>query len=587
MLPTDPQTFAQLSAAARQAPDPSAPLRPLGLYLMGDTATQFLATALRGEARAYGYDLAVTQADFDQVATETLDPSSGLYTTAAPYVLVFNAVSKLHRAWHDTPPGQRPHFAETRLHALADVYHRIAQRLPKTRVLLTNYPETDDGVWGNYANKLDLSFLYQLRKLNLHLMDLAAQHPNLWVLDLQRLQNRLGHERFFSPKLYVHGNVDVHLEALPAVARATLQTVAALQGQFHKCLILDLDNTLWGGVIGDDGMEGIQIGELGIGKAYSAVQRWALELKNRGIILAVCSKNTEHIAREPFERHPDMVLRPDDIAVFVANWENKADNIRYIQEVLNIGFDSMVYLDDNPFERNLVRQALPQITIPELPADPAEWPRHLAALNLFETASYTAADTERTRQYQAEAARLSAQRSYASIDEYLQSLDMVSECGPVDAFNTPRVAQLTQRSNQFNLRTLRYTDDDITRLRTSPQHIVRYYKLADKYGDHGLISALILAQQPNGTDWLIDTWVMSCRVLKRGVEHFIINDLVAEVRARGGQRLIGEYLPTPKNDIVARLYPDLGFAELEPARRWALDVTTHQPVTVYIRAQTA
>ena len=253
-----------------------------------------------------------------------------------------------------------------------------------------------------------------------------------------------------------------------------------------------MDNTIWGGVIGDDGMENIQIGELGMGHAFDRLQRWAKELKHRGIILAVCSKNEDDTAKRPFREHPDMTLRLEDIAVFVANWNNKADNIKHIQSTLNIGFDSMVFLDDSAFERNLVREHLPAVTVPELPEDPALYVPYLCALNLFEMASFSEEDRQRTRQYQEEAARNDFQTSFTSIDDYLSSLAMVSDVKAFDDFSLPRVAELTQRSNQFNLRTVRYTEADIDRLRKSNDCITMSFHLEDKFGDHGLIGLVIL-----------------------------------------------------------------------------------------------
>ena len=235
-------------------------------------------------------------------------------------------------------------------------------------------------------------------------------------------------------------------------------------------MILDLDNTTWGGIIGDDGMENIQIGSLGIGKAFSEFQYWIKKLKNRGIIVAVCSKNTESVAKEPFEKHPDMVLRLSDISVFIANWDNKVDNIRQIQSILNIGFDSMVFLDDNPFERNIVRENIPEICVPELPEDPANYLEYLYGLNLFETVSFSNEDSARTKLYQIEAERAKVQKKFTNEDDFLKNLEMVSVIEPFNKFNTPRMAQLSQRTNQFNLRTIRYSEADIERISKSKDY---------------------------------------------------------------------------------------------------------------------
>jgi len=330
-------------------------------------------------------------------------------------------------------------------------------------------------------------------------------------------------------------------------------------------VVLDLDNTLWGGVIGDDGLSGIQIGELGTGHAFSDFQAWLKQLKNRGILLAVCSKNNEPAAKEPFEKHPEMILRLEDISMFVANWEDKATNIRSIQKMLNIGMDSLVFLDDNPFERNLVRSMIPEITVPELPEDPALYLQYLRSLGLFETASYSAEDAGRTRQYRQQAERAVFEASFQSYDAYLEGLNMKAVAAPFDAFHYPRIAQLTQRSNQFNLRTVRYTEAEVEAIAHNDNHICLYFMLKDKFGDHGLISVVILDKQADNT-LFVSQWLMSCRVLKRGMEEFIVNKILQTAAAHGYTKVVGEYIPTAKNAMVKDLYEKLGFARTRENR---------------------
>lgn len=375
------------------------------------------------------------------------------------------------------------------------------------------------------------------------------------------MNGRIGRDVFYDEKYYYSAKMPISLAALPEAAKLVTDVLAALQGRVRKCVVLDLDNTLWGGVIGDDGLSGIEIGELGAGHAFSEFQMWLRELKNRGILLAVCSKNNEAAAKEPFEKHPEMVLRLSDISMFVANWEDKASNIRYIQQTLNIGMDSMVFLDDNPFERNMVRGLIPEITVPELPEDPAQYLTALKRLNLFETASFSEEDSSRTAQYQAEAGRAALQKQFASIDEYLIGLEMEAEAKPFDPFHYPRIAQLTQRSNQFNLRTVRYTEAEIEEAARQETTLTRYFTLRDKFGDHGLISVVILQKQDSDT-LFVDTWLMSCRVLKRGMEEFIINSVIQAAKEAGYRRVVGEYLKTAKNAMVEHIYEHLGFRPL-------------------------
>jgi FkbH-like protein len=439
----------------------------------------------------------------------------------------------------------------------------------KAKILLFNFEEIDDQVFGQFASKHRGAWLNQVRRLNVALMDLAEAHGNVFLVDIASLHNRLGRATAFAPNIYVSTDLVHSLDFTATIAKSVTDVVSAILGKFKKCLILDLDNTTWGGIIGDDGIENIEVGNLGIGKVFVELQRWAKALKERGIILAVCSKNNESTAKEPFEKHPDMVLRLDDIAVFVANWDNKADNIRHIQEILNIGFDSLVFLDDNPVERQIVMENLPEVTVPDLPEDPALWLEFIYGLNLFETASHSATDADRTRQYQEEASRHSLSKKFTNVDEFLKSLDMKAFVRPFSEFDIPRVAQLSQRSNQFNLRTVRYTEEDIRRIAADPNYVTFAFNLADKFGDNGLIAVVILEKRPHD-ELFIETWFMSCRVLKRGMEAFTLHTLVEAARHRGYKRLVGEYIPTAKNGMVAGHYEGLGFTEREGL--WVLEV---------------
>ena len=576
------KTFQELKKITKHMP---VDLPAIKVALTGDTATQFLATAIRGTGAERGYQIDLFEAEYNQVERQFLDPSSELYQTDADFIVLFQSTHKLGEKHSLLSPSQQESLAEERLAFVASVCEN--PMLASKKIICLNYPEIEDTVFGSYATKVTSSFTYQVRKLNMGLMDLSQRYANLFICDIAGLQNKLGRDMMFAPNVYVSTEMVLSIDALPYVASRVMDIICAIKGQFKKCLILDLDNTVWGGVIGDDGLEGIQLGHgLGIGKAFTEFQMWLKKLKQRGVIICVASKNNEETAKEPFEKHPDMVLKLEDIAVFQANWETKVDNIRTIQRILNIGFDSMVFLDDNPFERNIVRENIPGITVPELPQDPGEYLEYLYSLNLFETASYSQADKDRTKQYQVEAQRVSLQKTFSNEADFLKSLDMTSVVSGFNKFNTPRVAQLSQRSNQFNLRTVRYTEADIEALGQNPDVIDLSFTLEDKFGDNGLIAVIIMKKQDEET-LFIDTWFMSCRVLKRGMEDFTLNTMVEAAREKGYKRIVGEYLPTPKNKMVENHYPSLGFQKLEgtPTAQYVLDVEQYQPRKNYIKTK--
>jgi FkbH-like protein len=546
--------------------------------VLGDTATQFLCETLRGMGYERGFHLQIWEADFDQIERQIQDPASELYEFKPEIVIVFQSAHKLLGKYNKLTAEGQMALATSELEAIEHNYVTLTGQIA-TKVIFYNYTEIDDAVFGNFASKTPSSFLFQLRKLNYELMLLAAKHPGLHLCDISTIQNQVGKATFFQTSVYINTEMVLSVDVLPQVASKTLDLIGALHGKGRKCVILDLDNTLWGGVIGDDGMENIQLGSLGIGKAFSEFQYWLRKLKNRGIILAVCSKNTEAVAKEPFEEHPDMVLELEDIAVFVANWGNKVDNIMQIQSVLNIGFDSMVFIDDNPFERNLVRENIPEICVPEMPEDPADYLEYLYTLNLFETASFSEEDERRTELYKIESQRKAVQQKFTNEDDFLKSLHMLSQVEVFNKFNAPRVAQLSHRSNQFNLRTHRYSETDINGMISSENHYTFAFSLEDKFGDNGLICVIILQIEDTRT-LFIDTWFMSCRVLNRGMEHFVLNEITNFAREKEFAFVKGEYIPTLKNAMVKDHYLNLGFKR--SGDFWILNTTDYQNKKCFI-----
>jgi FkbH-like protein len=549
-------------------------LSPVKVAILSDSASQYLSKAMTAAGRESNLNLSIYEAPYNQIYEELMQPDSPVFEPSVSVIYVLTSQQKLYKQYLHTAVENRAFFAENYIQYLRQL--STLARAKSTAVLIfCNFPDVNDEVFGNFSNSHQASYPYQLRLLNVRLMEWVAQEQNVFVADIASLVARFGHTNAIDHRLYQANDVVFALDFLPAVARLLVQMAAVVKGHLKKCLILDLDNTLWGGIIGDDGLEQIELGDLGNGKAFVALQHWIKQLMQRGIILAVCSKNEAHIAREPFEKHPDMVLRPADIAIFVANWENKADNIRYIQKVLNIGFDSMVFIDDNPFERNVVRQELPEVTVPELPEDPVEYLPFLQSKRLFETNAFTSEDAERTGQYQAEAQRQHILTVHTNYDAYLQSLNIEAEVSSFEPQVVPRVAQLSQRSNQFNLRTIRYTEAQVSSLATSPSHKGFAIRLMDQFGDYGIIGIIVL-EKIDAESLFIENWIMSCRVLKRGVEDLVLNLIMDAAHSLQCKAVVGEYLPTKKNVMVKDHYHNLGFSP-KGTNQWMLDVAGYVP----------
>lgn len=549
-------------------------LKKSKIALLGDSATQHLTQAIRGYGFELGYDLEIFEADYDQIDRQILLSTSELYQSQPEYVILFQSVHKLKKKFYQTDSFQRHHFATREAERFSGLVEELSKNIHGVKIILANFMELNDTVFGQYANKTNMSLLYQIRLLNCELMTLAVNTKNLFVCDIAALTSIIGQAAALDNRNYINSDMAFSLNFLPNIAKSIVDIIQAASGAAKKCLILDLDNTLWGGIIGDDGVENIQIGDLEQGKAFTELQYWARELERRGIILAICSKNDEGIAKVPFEKHPDMVLTLDDIAIFVANWDSKVDNIKKIKSFLNIGYDSMVFVDDNPYERGVVKHHLPEVTVPDLPEDPADYLSYLCGLNLFETTAYTQDDGKRTVHFHQELKREVSQSSFTDEKEFLKNLGMTCKIHPFSTFNSPRAAQLLQRSNQFNLRAIRYTEKDIQHFSTSDSHLSWTFSVEDQFGSYGLISLVIGRHEDD--ELFIDTWVMSCRVLKRGVENLALNEIVDGAKNLSVKRIRGEYIPTPKNELVKDHYRNLDFNDAGNGQ-WTLDVASYMP----------
>lgn len=442
------------------------------------------------------------------------------------------------------------------LRQLMGTYHARCQGLLMFHTIPMS-PET-------YNTKIDYKTKAQIgriwRLFNNGLLDLSEEWSQVITIDAEVLFRERSVARLNDPRLSQYGSFHLGQEALFALAEESVKVSRALLGLTKKALVLDLDNTLWGGVVGDDGIHGVQLGESAPGKTFLEFQKAIKQWKNQGVLLTVSSKNEEAVAREMFERHPHMQIRWDDIVWMTANWKPKAENIAAMAKTLNIGLDSMVFVDDNPFERELVRTSLPGVTVPEMPEDPAYYKETLLSAGWFNTIQLTSTDLDRTSQYKTEAEREQLKQSSGSVEDYLRSLRMEVKLLPVSDFHLPRLAQLTMRTNQFNMTTRRYQESEIERMERCGRYWVFGFQALDRFGDYGLIGCVLIEKA--GDAWRIDNFLMSCRVFSRSIETAVIRHVLMKAKESGAKAVIGEYIPTAKNVIVKHFYVQHGF---EPA----------------------
>ena len=385
----------------------------------------------------------------------------------------------------------------------------------------------------------------------------ASSRPKLFINDLNSVAATIGLTRFHDAKRWFAYKLISTPEGSLAIAKSVAAIIGSLYGRSRKCLVLDLDNTIWGGVIGDDGPDNIRIGKgTAEGEAYTAFQEYCVQLRERGVILAVCSKNSEQIAKRGFD-HPDSVLRLSDFSCFKANWEPKPKNLKSIAAELNIGLDSLVFVDDNPVEREFVSAQLPEVMVPNVGSDIVNFISVLEEGRYFEAVGLSREDFDRARQYETNARRLQEQSEFASYEEYLDSLNMVAEIAPLRPVHFARVAQLINKTNQFNLTSKRYTFADIEQIVADESYVTLYAKLTDKFGDSGLVSVIIGRKERRALH--VDLWLMSCRVVKREVELAMLDALVAICQQHDITEIYGYYIRSEKNNLVSDHYAKLGF----------------------------
>ena len=535
--------------------------RPIRLAILASSTVEHLLPGIRVGGLRRWIAIETYTPDYGQYAQELHDPASGLHRFGPNSILFALDARHFLQA---IAPGMPAGAVRSRLEQVLDrlsTQWELARRLCRGQVIQNIPLPVYLPLIGSNEHRLPGSRLTAFREFASMLRS-RADAAGVDVIALDDRAATDGLTLWHDPALWHRAKQEIHPQATPLYGDLVARLLAAARGQSKKCLVLDLDNTLWGGVIGDDGLAGIKLGQGSArGEAHLAFQHYAQDLRARGIILAVCSKNDEANALEPFTSHPEMALKRTDIACFVANWTDKATNLREIARRLNIGIDSLVFADDNPAERAIVRRELPMVAVPELPDDPTFYAACIATAGYFEAVKITADDNQRADQYQQNAARDGLMASATDMAGYLQSLDMRALWSRFDTTGLTRIVQLINKTNQFNLVTCRVSEDDIQALICDPEALTLQIRLLDQFGDNGIISIVFGKFDPGTLTIRLETWLMSCRVLGRGMEEETLNLVAAEASAAWcDKRLIGRLSPDcSKTEWFATTTERLGF----------------------------
>jgi FkbH-like protein len=530
------------------------------IAVVGSYSTQHITLVLKYLLYLKGFKAEIYEGDYNSINTEILDVNSALYIFKPEYVIILPYYTDIK----NFPPLLGDDAAvnqalEENLNYFSQIWKNL--RLIKgIQILQANIVIPNFRQLGNFEGNVIYSRENFLRLINLNFI--KTKPGNVIIIDLEYIASDVGKNNWFDYTGYFLNKSGFHINHVGRTALCFANMIGIGKGKIRKCLVLDLDNTLWGGVVGDEGPLGIQLDpHNAIGEAYRFFQKYLLSLKECGVILAVCSKNDEAIAKQPFFENKDMILKYEDISCFIANWNDKAENIRRIADELNIGIDSLVFFDDNPAERAIVSRLVPEVLVVDVPEDPALYVPALSNINAFDRFMLTKEDIARTATYQKNNERKRFETSFSDYYEYLKYLEMEAKTGFVSKDERQRFVQLINKTNPFNLRTRRYTDSWIDELENNKDYKLLFIELRDRFDNYGIISCIIL--KINKDECFIDTWVMSCRVLKRQVEDLAFNLIIKQAKLCGCRYIEGEYIPTEKNKMVSHLFDDFGFTLIE------------------------
>jgi FkbH-like protein len=542
-------------------------LKPLRLAVLRSYTAEMIEPILKLRLMLEGYAAEFFFGDFNQYAQEILDVDSPLYKFGPDVVLLLIRIEEVMPEFIDEY-GQFPfeHWQSEiakRAEQIAGLAMTLASHRP-CQILIQNLVSPTAPFWGGYDAQTLNNQQSLVNNFNGQMADKLQGSSSINIWDFQRLVRQLGADNIYDPKAWYSAHNPYRQKQYPQIAGDLLKYLRSALGRQKKCIVLDLDNTLWGGIAGEDGMDGVQLGHDYPGSCYCDFQRALLKLYHRGIILAINSKNNEEDALEIIDKHPYMVLKREHFAAFRINWLDKSVNMSALAHDLNIGIDSMVFIDDNPVECELVSQQHPECEVVCLPEQPYLLPQVVEKLEGFENLKLTKEDREKGKMYQAQVARKQFETIYQSLDDFLANLEMEVFIERASNFTIPRISQLTQKTNQMNLTTRRYTDADIQSFVDAPDQHVFCVGAKDRFGDNGIIGVFILCFDKNTCR--IDTFLLSCRVISRHIEDAMIAYIAEFAEKQGADVIIGEYLPTRKNKPAAEMYSGFGFEALDEAR---------------------
>lgn len=551
----------------RELVSPSSDLRKIKLAILSSSTIHGLREILTVKSRQHGLYLNVFMGGYNQYAQDILNDKGKLYEFQPDIVVLFvdtrSLMGDLYFDFYQYTIDERKTSLNSKIQFMQNLINIMKTKL-SAKIVVHNFEVPLISPLGIIDNKQELGVMEFVENINVGLRNTYKSDQQVFILDYNSFTSEIGKRSVFNDRMYYLADMKIDLPYLPALADQYMAYIKPLMFAPKKCMVLDLDNTLWGGVLGEDGIEGVKLGPTIEGRPFLEFQKYILSMFHRGVILAINSKNNLDDVLRMFEKHPHMMLKEKHFASKQINWNDKISNMKAISDELNVGMDSLVFIDDDKLNREMIKSALPGVKVVDLPEDPALYLKTLIAMDDFNSYIYSEEDKKKGQMYYEQRKRQDLKYEKVNLTEYLKALDITVKIRQVDSFSLPRISQLTQKTNQFNMTTRRYYEEDIKRLLSSDNSLIYSIKVEDKYGDNGIAGSMIVDK--SDLEWRIDTFLLSCRVIGRRVEEAMLAHLLEEARKYNVETLIGEYIPTERNLPAKDFYKESGFEFVERNR---------------------
>ena len=546
-------------------------------FLASSTINGFEET-IRVKCYQKGIDCITYVADYNQYNQEILNENSELYKFKPDITFLIldtrHILGDYFFSWYSVPYDNRSKIISTKISEIENVCNTFAKN-SDSKLVITSLQIPNYSPYGIDDGHVTTSLRQAISEINTELFLWNQQHK-LLTYDFNQFIRKFGENNIFNYNQFFSGDIKISTEYIPKFIDELMRYVYAVTGMTKKCIVLDLDNTLWGGIIGEDGFDNIKLGDNPVGRTFVEFQKRLLALNQRGILLAINSKNNFNDAIEVIQKHPSMILKEDDFASVKINWNDKVTNLQKIAVELNIGLDSIVFFDDDPINQEYVRKSLPEVVVVDLPKDSSQYSRIITEMREFEVLRITEEDTKRSSMYLGQKKRKELENQVGDFDEFLKQMNIHVEVKKADSFTIPRISQLTLKTNQFNMTTKRYQEEEVSKFSSSDDKIVECVQVSDKFGDNGITGTYIV-EKKNNEEWIIDTFLLSCRIMGRGVEEVMISEIIENARLSGVKRIKGKFIPTTKNKPAENFYEKLGFKKENEFWVFNTDNTVKKP----------